>query len=394
MNETGRIVNSTDMNNSLTRYSVLLLLSTLVGCATNHDYAYSESQEAIYLAEIKGDMQAPAGFPTIEINDEVKAELDRRIKSHWSDRHKLDVLRDLMFDEDALNIQYDSNDTKTAMEIWQARRGNCLSMTNLFVAMARYVGLNAWFQTVEVRPTWNHEGEMMIRYEHIIGAGRMSAGEYVIDFLPEFVLDEGKAERISDGEALALYYNNLGAESLVDGDVDRGLSNLQKSLVLEDGDSDAWNNMGAAQRRNGRDDLAEFAWQRAVKLDARNYSALNNLAQFYEARGRLQEAKEYAGRVAYYRARNPYFHYFIAQYLFERGEYENTIRYLESAVRLKDDEPDFYAALSRTHNVLGNERQAGDYESLAAQYSIEDIEQARRVNNHRFLVGRAILTNK
>ena len=55
----------------------------------------------------------------------------------------------------------------------------------------------------------------MIRYEHIVAAGRLDTrDEYVVDFLPEFS-SAGKLTRvISDKQAEALYHNNLGAEAV------------------------------------------------------------------------------------------------------------------------------------------------------------------------------------
>ena len=44
--------------------------------------------------------------------------------------------------------------TRTASETFRARRGNCLSFSNMFVAMARDVGLDVQFQEVEIPPDW------------------------------------------------------------------------------------------------------------------------------------------------------------------------------------------------------------------------------------------------
>ena len=92
-------------------------------------------------------------------------------------------------------------------------------MSSLFVAAARHLDFDGYFQIVTVPPSWTHEGSTMIRYEHIVAAGDLGQTEYVVDFLPEFTGDKKQRSRITDEQALALYYSNLAVESMVSGDV-------------------------------------------------------------------------------------------------------------------------------------------------------------------------------
>ncbi|MCB1692793.1 MAG: tetratricopeptide repeat protein [Pseudomonadales bacterium] len=369
------------------RISAFVLALCIAGCET-FDYSYQGGAAQSLSSAVLGN---PAPLPpepvTLWLSDDAKATLDARINRKWNDHYKLNELRELLFDEDELSIGYDANSTKTAMELWETRKGNCLSMTNLFIATARYIGLDAHYETVEVAPTWDHEGWTMIRYEHIIAVGKLDGGtEYVMDFLPEFVVGDREAARISDTEALALYYNNLGAEAVIGGDQQVAVDNLRVALQIDPGFSDAWNNMGAAMRRSGRLELAEYAYRRALQADDDNYSALGNLAQLYQSEGRDREAKHYVERVNWYRQRNPYFHYFVARTLMEEGHYRDAVTLLERSVRLKRDEPDFYEALSRSWARLGNSEKSGDYEALAQKYREEGFRPPPRHHNHRFWV--------
>ena len=49
-----------------------------------------------------------------------------------------------------LAAEYDAGSTLTAAETFRTRRGNCLSYTNMFVALARAAGLRASYQLVDV----------------------------------------------------------------------------------------------------------------------------------------------------------------------------------------------------------------------------------------------------
>jgi len=258
-------------------------------------------------------------------------------------------------------------------------------MTSLFIAAARYVGLDAHFQTVAVDPTWDHEGNTMIRYEHIVATGNLAGGGlYVVDFLPEFVLGDMRTHLISDEQALALYFNNLGAEGVVDGRIDDAILNLRHAINLRPQFSDAWNNIGAAMRRAGEYELAEFSYRRAIHQDYRNYSALSNLAQFYAYRGREKEASQFQGRVNRYRAQNPYFHYFHAQLSFQKGDYDGARKSLKKSIRLKREEPDFYVALAKIHEHMGEEAESIEMLALAEKYRAGILRAPARRMNHRF----------
>lgn len=365
-------------------WSMGLLVLAAMGCAST-EFGMHEGTGSDRFAEILGE---PAEFgDTLFLSDEIKAALDERINPRWNQAARLRELRTFLFDESEMNIRYDANGTLTAMELWEKRAGNCLAMTNLFVAAARHVGLDAHFQTVVVRPTWDHEGMTMIRYEHIIAVGTLNnSQEYVVDFLPEFVLGDKRARKVTDRHALALYYNNLGAEGIINRDHDTAIHNLRIALRLHENFSDAWNNMGAAQRRSGRVDLAELSYRRALQLDSGNHSALSNLAQLYASEGRNREAQQYMERVDRYRARNPYFHYFIARYYFDQGRFEDAIQMLERSIKLKREEPEFYEALANTHVRLGNESRGEYYRSRAEQLRSEVFKPPARSQNHRFWI--------
>lgn len=333
------------------RLATAALVICLAGCATSLRYHYSEDQEELLMEQVLGDVTAPTDLATLYLDDEIKRALDERIDDHLRDKHKVRELRAFLFSENERGISYDATATRTAAETYWTGRGNCLAMTNLFVAAARHVGLDANYQIVSVRPTWDNEGSTMIRYEHIVAYGRIDNEYYIVDFLPEFLIGDQPTEVIDDLDAMALFYNNLGAEAVVDLQPELAISHLRKSLAINPDNSGSWNNMGAALRRAGRPTLAEFAYFQALEIDAYNYSALSNLARFYEIEGRAEEAEEIIARVDRYRQRNPYYHYFVAGVFFQDGQLEKAKLFLANAIHLKKDEPEFYEAAAQIAKV-------------------------------------------
>ena len=274
------------MKNTSKRYLYsALLLSILAGagCAVNPGH---ESPEEAALLDEQFAAVSPSTEDLLFLTDEVRVALDEQIDDSWTKNRKFTRLQRYLFDESEKDIHYEANRTGTAMETWLAGEGNCLAITNLFVAAARYVGLDSNFKTVAVRPTWAQAEKTLIRYEHIVAVGRLDArDEYIVDLLPNYTASGRNSRVIPDDHALALYHSNLGAEFVVAGNYPEAIDQILKSLLLWPDHSDAWNNLGAAYKRNGDYKLAELSYKRALRYDRLNYSALANLTQFYLAMG-------------------------------------------------------------------------------------------------------------
>ena len=62
-----------------------------------------------------------------------------------------------MRDHGLFDVAYTDAFTRSASGTFHDRKGNCLSYTMLFIALARAAGLDARFQVVEVPPSWNND---------------------------------------------------------------------------------------------------------------------------------------------------------------------------------------------------------------------------------------------
>jgi tetratricopeptide (TPR) repeat protein len=342
------------------------------------------TKEGALLQSILGE-DVKSTVNILALSPEIEDLLDSKIDSSWSTRNKLKALRELLYSKDQLNIHYDAASTLTAVDTFQAKSGNCLSLTSLFIASARHVGLDAEFKSVAVDPTWDHEGKTMIRYEHIIATGKLAGGRtYAMDFLPEFMVEDMRTKRVSDEAALSLYFNNLGAEGIVDGRIEVAVTNLRQAIILRPQFSDAWSNMGAAMRRYNQYDLAEFSYLKAIDLDDSNYSAMSNLVHLYTAMGRDTEADIYSDRVDKYRSRNPYFLYFQAQLYLEEGKLDEASQVLKKSIRIKRDEPEFYISMSKIHEEKGEKEDSLKMLATAEKYREGVLRAPERRMNHRF----------
>ena len=275
-------------------------------------------------------------------------------------------LQELLFSPDHLNVQYDDSANLTAAEAFAQRRANCLSLVNLYIAMARHQGLQAQYQTAQVRPQWDRRGELLVLSEHINALGSLGgSSQYIVDFTPDVQLQQQTAEVITDQQALALYFNNVAVDHLVNQRIDEALQWFRYALETDPDLAIAWNNMGSTWNTAGDDELAEYSYLKAAWLDKNYPTAVNNLARFYSLRGNEEEAERYRRAVQRYNNRNPYYHYVLGNIAFNEQDFEQAQKHYQRAIQRNRLEPDFYLALGLTYRELGQEEQFQEARDLA-----------------------------
>lgn len=319
--------------------------------------------------------------------------LDANIEPGLGGWALVERLQTLLFTPEFLDIQYDDRANFTASEAFEARRANCLSLVNLYIGMARHLGLDVRYQTVQIRPMWNRRGELLILSEHINALGRMGPStQYIVDFTPEVRLQQQTAEVITDEQAKALYFNNLAVELLVEGQPQQALELFRVALALDASLAMAWNNIGSALGRLDQPQLAEYSFLKASLLDRSNASAVNNLARYYAEIGETAKSQRYRRAVQSYNNRNPYYHYMLGNLAFEEKSFEAAREHFKEAIRRNDLEPDFYLALGMTFRELGDEKAYDDLSMMSV--AIRELgDQTYRASQNRLrrLESRSIL---
>jgi len=315
-------------------------------------------------------------YPEIDplyISADITGMLDRLIAKNDSPALRIAKIQTLLFNESYLNLQYSQSQTLTADEVFRSRRGNCLSVMNLYIAMARYAGIDAAFQTVAVRPEWDKRGELLILSRHINASGSLGyKRKYIVDFTPEIQLQQLTAKIVSDLHARALFFNNLGAEALVSEELESALEYFKNALFLKPDLAIAWNNLGAAYNRAGEFKLAEYSYHMAFWYENDNATAVNNLAKYYRNAGALDTAEQYELAIRQFNERNPYYHFARGQVALEAKDLLLAREAFLNALLLKETEPDFFSALARVHAEMGEELKAAEFRQRAEAMLVSD----------------------
>lgn len=317
-------------------------------------------------------------LPAVELlalNDEMRDFLRRYVEDSDNQYLKLHQLLYALINEGGFNLNYEEV-TRTAQETFQHGAGNCLSFTNLFVAMAREVNLSVSYQQVDIPPAWEQQGGTFVLNRHINVLVRLAEHrQQVVDFnIDDFKVSYDR-ELVSDEQALVHYYNNIGVEKMLAGDRVQALLYFRKGLEMDEDFSPLWTNLGTLYSRSGYPNYAEASYMQALSFESRDYVAMTNLIRVHTRNGNDELAAFYTTRVELHRNRNPYYRYQLAREAFFAGNYVDAIKHLNYTIRLKEQEDSFYFLLGLSYLQTGDSIRARHYleqaESLAADEGVK-----------------------
>ena len=312
----------------------------------------------------------------LELSPEMVSFLDQHVNRKGSQNERLAQLVHAIISGERFVLSYDDS-TRTARSTFEDRRGNCISFTNMFVAMARDVNLDASYQEVDIPPDWSMAGETYLLSKHVNAVVALKGRHpRVVDFNIADYNTENEMREISDQRALAHYYNNKGVEHMLADDTAMAYGYLQHSLAEDITFSSAWVNLGILHRREGYPDYAESAYLRALEYDGSDLLAMSNLASLYLQEGREEEGEYYLSQVTMHRMRNPYYRFQLADEAFNEGDYQAAITHLKAAIRKREEDDRFYYLLSLSYLMSGDREQSQRWmkkaEEVAQQKSSQE----------------------
>jgi Flp pilus assembly protein TadD len=301
----------------------------------------------------------------LAVNAEMRDFLRKHVTRSAPRIVRLEQLTHAIINDRSFGLEYDET-TRTASETFRARRGNCLSFCNMFVALARHVGLNAQYQEVDTPPDWSLRNDAFVLNRHLnVLVNLGTEGERVVDFnVDDFRTDYDK-RMVSDARALAHYYNNMAVESMQRGDGGSALLYFRRATDDDPLFAPAWTNLGILYVRAGHPAHAEAAYLQALRADPGDLVAMSNLASLYERLGDQNRAALYRNRVTNHRQRNPYYKFQLARGAFQAQDFDGAIRHLKQAIRQKRNEDQFYFLLGMSYMKKGDERAARRWLSQA-----------------------------
>lgn len=258
---------------------------------------------------------------------------------------ELDRVYDLVqaiFDKDKLGFTYDSSRTKTAIETFQEASGNCLSFSNLFMALARYAGLDAHLQEVDVPPTWDKHGQVIVTSQHVNVVVFIEGRPFEVDLAANVDRLRVGTRVVSDQRGLSHYFSNKGVDAFGGGSPIRAREFFEKAIQSDPTCSFAWSNLAVAESQLGNFEAAEAAYKQSLELEPNRLGTLDNLLKLYNKMGRKGDVKRLQKKVNHYRQKNPFYHFFLGEQAYDAGRYQESVHHFKEAVKRRSDDHVFY----------------------------------------------------
>ncbi len=336
---------------------------------------------------VAGDLPVVPPENPFEVSPEMKLFLDKNIDHSASSLEQLRALVRMVFQQNALNFTY-VPETRSAADTFAKRGGNCVSFTFLFLGLARQLGLDARFREVDIIPTWSQVGNVISMAGHANAIVMIGGLGYMVDLFPRVDRIDIQGRVVSDGRALAHFFNNKGVDFLARGQAPMAMAYFNKALESDPTTAFVWANLGVAESIDGHLEEAVKSYQKALQLNPREMVAMSNLAAAYERMGRREDAEKYQTRVRKFNQKNPYYHFNLGLQSYRSGAYLDSIEHYKAAIKLKSTEHNFYLAMAKSYSQLGGTDKVAQYLKLAAKYAPDEAWKVRYSEKLRLLAAR------
>jgi tetratricopeptide (TPR) repeat protein len=352
-------MSSTRRRRSIARRSIAAMCAVLgvlsAGCASQTKP--TSPSELLHRALVERELPSETAAP-IEPNAEMRGWARQAVTAAGTSQERLELLLEAILNRQEAPFVYAGGKTNSVQEAWRTGQANCLSFSHLFVALAREIGLDAYYLRVRDVASFGREGDLVVSSDHVTAAWGPAPVRRVLDFTDRPVRDYHLVEPLTDLTALALHYSNLGAESIRQGRMAEARERLELATRIDAELADGWVNLGVARRRLGDLDGAEKAYRRALEADAEIAPAYHNLAGLLEIRGRSEEAKKLLALADRRSNRNPWSYLALGDLAFDEKRFDEAERLYRRARTLAPDNPEAMAALGDAALATGRARDA------------------------------------
>lgn len=294
-------------------------------------------------------------------------------------RRKAKKLLKHIFSKEDINLAYQNNANLTASQAYHSQTANCMSLTIMAYALATEAGLNVKFQSIKVPEYWIRNGQ----YNMLIGHVNLSISEkrapnvavvygeelMQIDFDPAVYRRSFPKKTITKQDMLAMFYNNKGAEALVERNYEKAYAYFKNSIMANPTFSSSWGNLGILYKLTEQYDLAEKSYNTAIALNKDNLTAYKNLTFVLSKQGENKRVDEIDQMLHNKRYKNPYYQAMLADEALYRGEYQLAKKLFKKAIRLERTGHEFYYGLAKVYYALKETDKAENAIKKAISYN-------------------------
>ncbi len=276
---------------------VLTLVAGLSSCSTSSyrlllgadDWTEAMQSEGVRSADLANPLETDTALVEVALS----------VAGSGTDFEKLRRLQTFLFDEETFLFDYRIRQTQTALEAYASRSGNCVSFTNLFIALGRAAGVPVQAALAWTGGESETVGDLVLVNSHVVAAYRHSQGRTIYDFDRNRERDVIGYRLIDDYQLNAIFLNNLAVEKLIEGEIPAATTYFEDALRLDSEFVEAFSNLGVSLQRAGETEAALDAYLLALQIEP-TAAARYNLRGLYAqmARDRLLVFEEGATQPA------------------------------------------------------------------------------------------------
>lgn len=312
------------------------------------------------------------------LDEEARAFVDSAIKPHKIHETNIRSLIRQIFDHSEMGLLYRGDANSVANETFHNQSANCLSLSIMTYAMAKYAGFDAQFYEVDIPEYWTRRSGYSLLNGHI--NLRITTPEDVlttslktdfvdVDFDPQDVRKYFPRYTVSKKVAMAMFYNNKGADALMANSYSKAYAYFREAATLAPDFPEVWVNLGVLYRMNDAEDAAEKSYRKAIALGDDNLTAWENLAVLYRRQGRDAQADEITARLERERQDNPFYHFILGEQALEEAHYQEALAHYRDAYRLDRNRHEVLFGLGKAYYELGDITNAKKYLAMAARHA-------------------------
>ncbi len=347
---------------------IVAALAGLTGCVSSHTINLTPAQWNAELTKRGVDPEkiVQPMYATPAIRD-----MAARFGGGGIPKEQLRRLQLALLDPGVYTFEYEGLATYSAGETLEKRRGNCVSFTNLFIALARSLGIPVQAGLLVRRGQSSKEGDLVVVYGHMVAVLPSGKNATIFDFYQRREESRGGVVPIDDLAVAAISASNWAVQSLREGDLDKANDYIEMAVRLAPNMPDVWGNLGLIRWRRGDREGAFAAFRAGLQIDSQRPSLLNNLAGLYLELGRVEDARA-ALAAANYGFASPHFFIAYGDIEYARGHYKEALRLYKRAHRQDPKIVEPLLAIAKAERALGREAAAQKALDKASKIRPED----------------------
>jgi tetratricopeptide (TPR) repeat protein len=308
------------------------------------------------------------------LDEEAIAFMDRQGRGLRTEEAKVRRFIKAVFERTDLNMGYSPDANTIASVTFQRAKANCLSLSIMTYAMAKHAGLDSYFQVVDIPEYWTRRSGYSMLNGHInlrikpsnkVGVQTLFNNAFVVDFDSEISAKKFPAKPADESIVLSMFYNNKGADALLEKDLDKAYAYFRASVINNPSHAGTWVNLGYLYRLANDYGRAEMAYKQAISINDDQLTAWENLSVLYNLQGKTKMASDIRHEIERKRQENPFYHQMLAEIDRDYGDFESSIAHYQNAISLDRNQHQFYFGIASAYFEKGDLDNSARYLKVA-----------------------------